>query len=615
MPHPAPPPGGGGSPRGPGIVDSAAGADEAAVGPWFKGLARPYLPFGLVAVGAAALGAVAALVPPYLAGVLVNRVLEGHDAKLLPLLIAAAVAASLVRGALSFIQQTRSERFGQGILQEIRNGLYERLVAHGFPYYDHVHTGQLMSRLTTDVEWVRTFFSNGFTQATTFVFTVVFVLAGIFVASPVLGALTLVLLPLLFLVILRFDRRVRPAYREIRRAMGRMTTTLQEAVAGIRVVKAFAQEHHEERRFEAVNREVFDRQVRAATLSATYIPLMDAIGWFLSGVMFLVGAALVIDHAMTLGSLVTVAGDFIVLVGPIRGLGGLVNMWEQGVAAGGRLVELWRQPPEIRSPEHPYAAARARGEVRFQHVGLAYDGVEALHDVTFHVAPGRRVAILGATGCGKSSLVHLIPRYYDVTAGSVELDGHDVRQWDLGALRSQVGVVLQESFLFSATLTENIAFGWPDAPAERVADVARAAQVDEFARRLPEGFDTVVGERGVGLSGGERQRVSIARALLVDPPVLVLDDATAAVDMETEWRIQEALSRRLGHRTTLLIAHRLSTLKEADEILVLEAGRIVQRGNHAELVRRDGLYRHLYEIQYRDRDLWERARAAGEGAT
>lgn len=592
-------------------MESGAGTGERAVGRWFAGLARPHLGHGIVAVAAAALAAVAALIPPYLAGVLVNRVLQSRDEKLLPLLIGAAIAASLLRGVLSFLQQTRSERFGQGILLEVRNGLYRRLLAHGFPYYDHVHTGQLMARLTTDVEWVRMFFSSGFTQGTNFLFTVAFVLVGIFVASPVLGGMTLVLLPLLALVILRFDRRVRPAYREIRRAMSRMTTTLQEAVAGIRVVKAFAQERHEEGRFEAVNREVFDRQVRAATLSATYIPLMDAIGWFLSGAMFLVGASLVIDHAMTLGSLVTVAGDFIVLVGPIRGLGGLVNTVEQGVAAGSRLLELWQQAPEIRDPEVAYASPRPRGEVSFEHVGLEYDGVEALADISFRVAPGQRVAILGPTGSGKSTLVHLIPRYYDVTAGSVKVDGRDVRQWELGMLRSQVGMVLQESFLFSATLAENIAFGRPDAAAERVDDVARAAQVDEFATRLPQGFATVVGERGVGLSGGERQRVSIARALLLDPPILILDDATAAVDMQTEWRIQEAMSRRIGGRTTLLIAHRLSTLKEADEILVLQAGRIVQRGNHDELLRRGGLYRHLYEIQYRDREVWEKARAAG----
>lgn len=541
------------------------------------------------------------LIGPYLIKIFINRViLRGEMHYLVPIIVL-AIAASVVRGVFSYSQQYFMELLGQNTLMHLRQLLYRKLMDLSFEYYDHVKTGQLISRLTGDIEMVRMIYAQSIPQLTNFVTSLTFVIVILFHLDKSLGMLTLWVVPVLLFTVVRFDQRIRPAFLAQRQQFGRLTTRLQEAISGIRVVKAFAQENRESVRFATENQGNFDKNMAAVDIWSFYFPLLDAMANSVSAALFLYGGFQVIRHEINLGTLVAAIGYLWQLVWPLSNLGGLLNVVIQGHAAAERLLEIEREVPTVRPPASPVSVPRLRGEVYFDHVSFSYrNGPPALQDVCLHVPAGSTVALLGTTGSGKSTLVYLLARFYDVTEGALYLDGHDVRTLDLRQLRRQVAFVLQESFLFSATVRDNIAFGRPDAPLADIVAAAKAAHAHEFIMELPQGYDTVVGERGVGLSGGQKQRIAIARALLMDPAILVLDEATSSVDTRTEMAIQDALSRLLQHRTSFVIAHRLATLRRADLVVVMSQGRVVEAGRHQELLARSGLYRRIHDLQFQD---------------
>lgn len=548
------------------------------------------------------------LVVPYLTKALINTVLKGRDWAVLWPLVGALLALAAVGAVLNFVQGYYSGLFGQKATFRLREALYARLQYHGFEYYDREHTGNLMQRLTGDVEAWRMYLSQGLISACNFLFNVGFGLVVMFTLDWRLTLLTLVFLPFLGGVVVRFDQRVRPVYTEIRQAMSRLQTVVQENIMGVRAVKSFARESFELEKFRATNTEYGRRNVVAGNYQAAYIPLMQLLGNLSAVVLLWYGGEQVIQGRVSVGAVVAFFGLLGYLTGPTQQLGFLVNLYAQSSAAELRLLEILETPDIVR--DRPGAveltAEQARGHVRLEGVTLRYPGGRgepALRDITLDAAPGRVVALLGPTGAGKTSLVGLIPRFYECQEGRVLLDGRDVRDWTVQSLRRQVGVVFGETFLFSASIAENISYGRRDVGPEAVRRAAQLARADGFIAELPEGYETVVGERGMGLSGGQKQRIAIARAVLYDPRVLILDDATSSVDLETEYEIQEALQSAMRGRTTLIIAHRLSSLRRADEILVLERGRIVQRGRHEALLAQGGLYREIYDIQFRDADI------------
>jgi len=558
------------------------------------------------------------LVVPYLTEALINTVLKGHHWQVLGPVVIAMLGLAALGGLFNFVQGYYSGLFGQKATFRLREALYARLQYHGFEYYDREHTGNLMQRLTGDVEAWRMYLSQGLISGYNFIFNVCFGLIVMFTLDWRLTLLTLIFMPFLGFVVIRFDQQVRPVYTRIRQAMSQLQTVVQENIMGVRAVKSFAREDHELQKFREGNVEYSKRNLVAGYYQASFIPLMQLLGNLSAVVLLWYGGMQVIDRHVSVGAVVAFFGLLGYLTGPTQQLGFLVNLYAQSNAAEERLLEILDTPDLVR--DRPGAVeltpAGAHGQVRFEGVTLHYPGTRgaaAITDITLDVRPGAVLALLGPTGSGKSSLVGLIPRFYECQQGRVLLDGRDVRDWTVHSLRRQVGVVFGETFLFSASIFENIAYGRRDATLEDVQRAARMAQADNFISELPEGYDTVVGERGLGLSGGQRQRVAIARALLYDPCVLILDDATSSVDLETEYEIQQALQSAMAGRTTFIIAHRLSSLRRADEILVLDGGRVVQRGRHEDLLNRGGMYRDIYDIQFRDAETLRVRTGAPQG--
>lgn len=562
-----------------------------------------HLGWGVAAVVSMGLLTAVGLIRPKLMEYLIDRVIHGGHFGELPLLAVAVLAVAAVRGVFNFGRQYLGQVFGQHATYHLRNALYRKLQELHFRFYDNARTGDLMSRLTADVEAFRQFLSFGFVHLADVFFMVAFSLAVMLATSVRLTLVTLATMPLLLVVVLRFEHVVHPAFTAIRTALSALTAAVQENITGQRTVKSFAREAHELAKFDAKNREYVAANLVAARLWAQFFPLMELLSNLAVTLLLWYGGRMVLRQELTLGQLVAFFSLIWYLIWPLREVGYQINNLIQAVAAGERLVELLETPAAIRNRPGARPLPTCAGHVRFEQVTFAYDGENpVLVDIDIDAPPGKVIALLGATGSGKSSLTALIPRFYDVTRGRVTVDGHDVRDLNLQDLRRHVGVVFNETFLWSATIRENIAYGRREATMAEIEASARLARAYDFIMATPHQWDTVVGERGLGLSGGQKQRIAIARAILTDPRILILDDATAAVDMETEHEIQKALRAAMQGRTTFIIAHRLSSLKHADEILVLDQGRIVQRGTHAELLARGGTYREIYEIQFRDRD-------------
>jgi ATP-binding cassette, subfamily B, multidrug efflux pump len=523
----------------------------------------------------------------------------------------ALVGIGLVRAVFAFAQQYLGAWLGEACAYDLRNQYFQHIQHLSFGFHDRAQTGDLMSRAITDIQKVRQFLGDGLVEAVNI--PVLFALVATVVArmDARLALQAIVPLALLTVVTLRFGQIVEPRFKAVQDQEGTISALAQENFTGMRVVKAFAREPWEIDRFGQANDEFMRRRIRVIAAFADYFPAMNGIAVLTSALVLLVGGRQVLAGSMSLGMLVSFNLYVVMLAAPAQNLGNLVNRLGEAVASGRRLYEILDTASDIAERTEAVALPELSGDVVFDDVSFTYGQRPVLADVSFHVPPNSVVALFGPTGSGKSTVVNLIPRFYDVTAGAVRLDGIDVRDATLDSLRRQIATVLQDTFLFSATIRDNIAYGRLDADAAAVVAAARAARAHGFIMALPEGYDTLIGERGVTLSGGQRQRIAIARALLLAPRILILDDATSAVDTETEHQIQAALSEVMRGRTTFVIAQRLLTLKAADLILVMDGGRIVERGTHDALVGGGGLYARIYELQLRDQETVARA-ASGE---
>jgi ATP-binding cassette subfamily B protein len=556
------------------------------------------------------------LVYPKLVGVLIDdMIVPGEYDGLLGLALL-AVGIVVVKAGCQYVYGFSGGRLGNRVAYRLRNACYEKLQALSFSFYDSARTGDLMSRLTADIEGIRNFIGFGFAQLLNTAFLVIFGFAMMGFIDWPLMLMTLALIPVLSFIAIRFELNIHPVFRSIRAAVGRLTVSVQENIMGVRTVKSFASEKHEMQKFEKDNENYRENYLALASVWAKYFPVIEFVANLSVALLMLVGGIRVIHHTLSLGDLVALNGMLGMIVAPLWQLGFQINNYTQSKAAGERLLELLNKPVSIRSPERPLVLKDddIKGHLKFHDVSFRYPNHEeqpsALLGFELDAPAGSVIGLLGGTGSGKSTVVQLLLRAYDIGEGAITLDGVDIRHLELECLRRQTAIVFQESFLFSTTIRENIAYGRSDATEEEIVEAAKLAQAHDFIMELPLGYETIVGERGMGLSGGQKQRIAIARALLLKPKILILDDSTSALDMETEHVIQQSLRKVMAGRTTFVIAHRISSLRHADEIVVLDRGHVIQRGRHEQLVRQPGLYRETYRTQYADRP--DELESAGE---
>jgi ABC-type multidrug transport system fused ATPase/permease subunit len=559
------------------------------------GFLRPYKWQVAASAVLAVASQAAGLTIPYLIGEGIDVIDRGAGRSALATYVLLILAAGAAKGVLMFARRALAGRLAIAVEFDLRNGMYRHLQRLSFGFYDRHQTGQLMSRATVDLQAVRFFLGYGLVFFSQHVVTVAIVVVALVVLDWQLALVALAVAPVLIATAYRYSRLSHPVLKEVQQRIADVTTQAEENVVGVRVVKAFAQERGETERFRGRSERVFEWAIRAARLQSRYVPFMSAMPSAAMAAVLLVGGKAVVNGDMTLGEFFQVNGYLLLLVFPLRMIGMWVAQYQRAMASGERIFEVFDEERDIVEGPDAHPLADGPGEIRFEAVEFGYDSDRpVLRGVDLTVEAGSTVALIGATGSGKTTLTALIPRFYDVTAGAVRLDGQDVRDVTLDSLRAAVGIVSQDTFLFSTSVAENIAFGAPWATRDDVVTAARQAQADEFITALPQGYDTQVGERGLTLSGGQRQRIAIARAILMNPRVLILDDATASVDSSTEARIKLALREVMKGRTTLIIAHRLSTIALADEVVVLDAGRLVARGPHAELAAASPVYRELY---------------------
>jgi ATP-binding cassette subfamily B protein len=576
---------------------------------------RPYWPRLLLTSGALlGLTAVDMVFP-----VILRQVIDQGLAAGLPAVLAGAalliVALGLGRASLGYLQRYNTEWVAHRLSYDLRNRLYAHVQRLPFSFHDRTQSGQLISRIIEDVRSIERFAGQGMAELARVGLLLVGIITLLLLEDATLALITLAPLFPLLLMTTRFGRRISDLFLRVDQALGSLSARLQENVSGVQVVRAFAREPHEIARFDALNRALYSARLTVIGEWAKIMPSTFVLHILSTILLLWFGGQKVLAGQLSLGGLVAFNSYLVLLAEPLQILAWLVNAAGEASAGVQRSLEILDEPLQIQSPPKAITLPTLEGRVSFRGVCFRYraGSQPALDEVDLEVEPNQVVALVGPTGSGKTTLVNLIPRFYDVNKGAVLVDGVDVRQVDLHSLRRQIGIVLQTSLLFSTTLRENIAYGRPDAPLEEVIAAARAAQAHEFIEQLPDGYDTVVGERGVTLSGGQRQRVAIARALLLDPRILILDDSTSSVDTETEAKIQMALARLMHGRTTFVIAQRLSTIRRADLIVVMDRGRVVQRGTHAQLLQEAGLYRQVYELQFRDQERFqEQVEAVGQ---
>jgi ATP-binding cassette subfamily B protein len=560
---------------------------------------KPYLPqIFLSMLNLGALTALSLYIPSVIRDV-IDQGLARADSAFLVRSALILLGLGLLTAAMSALQRFVSEWISGHIGYDIRNRLYNHIQSMSFSYHDHAQTGQLISRCIEDVRSVQQFIGSSIVELAQLI---LLLFGAMWVMLAANWKLTLIaILPILPLVWMTFDfgNRITALFFKVDTILGDLSSRLQENVSGVQVVRAFAREEHEMKRFDETNRAYYDARVKVIGTWAKVMPTTDFFVTLCTILILWFGGQMVLNGTMTVGELVAFNAYVLMLANPAQQLTWLVNAAGEASAGAQRVFEVLDAPIEIASPAGALKLSQLRGEVEFRDVSLKYlaEKKVSLSDINLRVPPNQLIALIGPTGSGKTSLVNLIPRFYDVSEGTVLVDGVDVRTTDLTSLRSQIGIVLQTSLLFSDTIKANIAYGRPEASDEEIFAAARAAQAHEFILGFEKGYETIVGERGVTLSGGQRQRVAIARALLMDPRILILDDSLSSVDTQTEQLIQRALDRLMEDRTTFVIAHRLSTVRRADLIVVMENGRIVQQGAHAELLAEGGLYREIHDLQ------------------
>lgn len=579
---------------------------------WFFSFLKKYRARLIFAMLLVTIVSATAIVNPQIAGIVVDDVIKGGEYDKLPLLMAIMVVATFFRTVLKYCFLIIFEKSSQGMLYTLRDHVYKKLLAQDFRFYNKNRTGDLMSRMTGDMDAVRHFVA--FVIYGTYENALLFIIAliMIFVADYRLALCMIAVMPFTIFTTYKQLKEVKPAFHNIRKHFSSLNTFVQENVSGNRVVKAFAKEDYEIQKFNKENDGYRDAEINATNIWKKYVPVFDILANSLTVILYLVGGIMVITEEMTLGTLVTVSGYLWMLNNPLRQAGWLANDYQRFVTSVEKIYATVIVEPKIFNKENAIAKDRYDGEIEFNNVSYRASGEMILKDINIHIKPGETVGIVGATGSGKSTLMNLLNRFYDVTTGSIKIDGVNVKDYDLYSIRSNIGLAMQDVFLFSDTIEGNIAYGRPDCSVEEVVDAARSADAHDFISQMTEGYDTIVGERGVGLSGGQKQRISLARALLKDPTILILDDTTSAVDMETEAYIQSELKKLDGNRTIFIIAHRISSIKAADQILVLDNGTIIESGKHQELIDKKGYYYTVFHHQYGDFDeIMETAKKEG----
>ena len=536
----------------------------------------------------------AVIIPQTIRWIIDAGIVRG-DVNILLTSLLGLLGLSLVKGPIDFLLGRWSEVASQGVAYDIRNAIYDKLSSLSFSYHDRAQTGQLLARSISDVERIRFLTGRAFLRLFQHTSLMLLTFFALLLMNPRLALLSMMLIPLMGYVAYRFGRIYRPLSLDLQHQLAEMTTVLEQNLRGSKIVKAFAQEDAEIDRFDQQNRKWFGLAQRQVTIGAQHIPLLDFIASLSTVVIIWLGGRLVIENTLTIGELVAFTTYLGQLISPVRRLGVIIPALAMASAAGERIYTILDAQSEVNDLPGAVMLPPIQGRVRFDDVSFSYFGQrQVLSRLSFEAKVGEVVALLGATGSGKSTIINLIPRFYDVSGGRILVDGHDLRDVTLNSLRDQIGIVLQETILFASSIRENIAFGLDDVGEADVIEAAKAAQAHDFIMAMPEGYDTEVGERGLTLSGGQKQRIAIARALLKDPRILLLDDATSSVDTETERLIQLALERLMVGRTSFIIAQRLSTVRMADKVLVLQGGRIAAAGTHTELLLSSGLYAEIY---------------------
>ena len=538
------------------------------------------------------------IVNPYISGSIVDEVVQKENYALLPKLLAFLLLATLLTGILRFTYQVVFETASQGMLYDMRGKVYRKLLEEDFAFYNKKRTGDLMSRQTGDMDAIRHFVAYVIYAVYQNILLFIFALCMIFTVNAKLALCMMVVLPFTAYTTYRQSKEVRPAFQRNRECFSSLNAFVQENVSGNRVVKAFAKEDYEIEKFEKENDKFRDAQINASKIWMQYIPIFEIISYSLTLILMLYGGYLAIQGEITLGDLVRVNGYLWMLNTPLRMAGWWVNDIQNFVTSVEKIYATYSEEPKVAQPRTGGIHKKIMGNVEFKNVSYSADDEDIVKDISFKAAAGQTVGIIGSTGAGKSTLMNLLCRFYDATSGEVLVDGRDVRTLDLYNLRDNIGMAMQDVFLFSDTVEGNIAYGRPNCSFEEVKHAAIMADANHFISAMPEGYDTIVGERGVGLSGGQKQRISLARALLKDPAILILDDTTSAVDMETESYIQKQLKNLQKSCTIFIIAYRISSIKDADLILVMDNGHIIEQGTHEELVAAGGYYAKAFRNQY-----------------
>lgn len=576
---------------------------------WFLSFLKKYRVRMIVGLILVFITALLVLINPQISGMIVDEVIEGQHYEKLGILLLIMIGVTLVRSLLRFTFLMCFESSSQGLVYDMREEAYRKLMKEDFNFFNKNRTGDLMSRQTGDMDAVRHMVSHVIYFSFENILVFLMALVMIFSVNVKMALCMLIVLPFTLAVTLSQRRHIKPAFDRVRDCFSSLNAFAQETIAGNRVVKAFAKEDYELEKFDRENDGYRDAQLNAASIWMKYIPMFEILSQCLTIILMIMGGFMVIDGEMTIGNMVTVNGYLWMLNSPLRQAGWIINDLQRFLTAIEKIYKVYTTEPDIKQPEHVVEKRKLKGSVTFDHVNYYTNDDTVLKDISFHVEPGQTVGIIGATGFGKSSLINLICRFYDVNQGRVLVDDIDVRNLNLQTLRGNIGIAMQDVFLFSDTIEGNIAYGNPDCTFEQVQAAAKIANADEFIREMPEGYDTIIGERGVGLSGGQKQRISLARAILKDPSIIILDDTTSAIDMETESMIQNELKKISDERTVFIIAHRISSIIHADQILVLDNGRLVERGTHEQLLAKKGYYSTVFHHQYGEFDRFKKVRA------
>lgn len=564
---------------------------------WFSGFLKKYRLAIVIGLVLMTVIVACAIVNPYISGMIVDDVIQGGAYDLLPKLIGIMLAVTAVRAILRYATQMMFETCSQGVLYRMRDAVYRKLLQEDFAFYNRNRTGDLMSRQTGDMDAIRHFVAFVIYTVYENILMFIFALVMIFMVNVKLALCMMAVLPFCLFTTYLQSKHVKPRFHECRQSFSSLNAFVQENISGNRVVKAFAKEEYEKEKFEKENDKYREAELGAASIWCRFVPIFELLSNLLMVVLILYGGYQAICGEMTLGNLVTVNGYLWMLSNPLRFAGWWVNDVQRFITSVEKIYDTYSKEPDVKKPKKGIKRKEMQGNIEFRNVSYEVEGEDIIHNISFSVEKGQTVGILGSTGAGKSTIMNLLCRFYDVTEGEVLVDGIDVKNWDLHDLRDNIGMAMQDVFLFSDTIEGNIAYGKPDCTFEEVKEAAVMSDANLFIKAMPDGYQTIVGERGVGLSGGQKQRISLARALLKKPSILILDDTTSAVDMETESYIQEQLKKLGRKHTVFVIAYRISSIKDADVIFVMDEGRIVERGNHESLLKQNGYYATVYKHQ------------------